>query len=103
MSDYLIISTSTDLVRIAQDRIIYISSDGNYSTLILADGEARLVTYQLGQIEKLIAEQLGSSSGKAFIRIGKQLIINTLALANYLTPKHAPFTCKSKGKEHVYI
>lgn len=76
MSDYLIISTSTDLVRIAQDRIIYISSDGNYSTLILADGEARLVTYQLGQIEKLIAEQLGSSSGKAFIRIGKQLIIN---------------------------
>ena len=76
MSDYLIISTSTDLVRIAQDRIIYISSDGNYSTLILADGEARLVTYQLGQIEKLIAEQLCSSSGKAFIRIGKQLIIN---------------------------
>ena len=42
MEKYLIISTTNDLVRIAPERIVYISSDGNYSTLIQADGETRL-------------------------------------------------------------
>ena len=32
MKKQLIISTSIDLVRIAPDRIVYIASDGNYST-----------------------------------------------------------------------
>ena len=71
---YIIISTSNDLVRIAQDKVVYISSDGNYSTLIQSDGDARLITFQLGQVERLIADQLGS--GNAFIRIGKCLIVN---------------------------
>lgn len=75
MEKYLIISTTNDLVRIAPERIVYISSDGNYSTLIQADGETRLLTFQLGQIEKMIAEQLGVA-GNHFIRIGKCLIIN---------------------------
>lgn len=34
-----------------------------------------MVSYQLGQIEKLISSQLGSK-GAVFIRIGKSLIIN---------------------------
>ena len=34
-----------------------------------------MVSYQLGQIEKLISSQLGSE-GSIFIRIGKSLIIN---------------------------
>ena len=75
MKKHLIISTSVDLVRIAPERIVYISSDGNYSTLIQADGETRMLSYQLGQIEKMIASQLGSD-GNVFIRIGKSLIIN---------------------------
>ena len=76
MPSHLIISTATDLVRVSQDHIIYISSDGNYSTLILSDGEARLITFQLGQVERIIAEQLGYPASENFIRIGKQLIIN---------------------------
>lgn len=75
MKKHLIISTSVDLVRIAPERIVYISSDGNYSTLIQADGETRMLSFQLGQIEKMIASQLGSD-GNVFIRIGKSLIIN---------------------------
>ena len=59
MAKQLIIATSVDLVRIAPDRIVYISSDGNYSTLIQADGETRMLSFQLGQIEKMIASQLG--------------------------------------------
>lgn len=75
MDKHLIIATANDLVRIAPDRVVYISSNGNYSTLIQADGETRLLTFQLGQIERMIADQLGSV-GNCFIRIGKCLIIN---------------------------
>ena len=75
MKKQLIISTSIDLVRIALDRIVYISSDVNYSTLMQTDNEVRMLSYQLGQIERMISSQLGSD-GNIFIRIGKSLIIN---------------------------
>ena len=75
MNKKLIISTSIDLVRIALERIVYISSDGNYSTIMQTDNEVRMVSFQLGQIEKMISSQLGSA-GNIFIRIGKSLIIN---------------------------
>ena len=75
MKKHIIISTATELVRIAPEHIVYISSDGNYSTLIQTDGESRTLTFQLGQIEKLIESQLGTG-GNMFIRIGKSLIIN---------------------------
>ena len=75
MKKQLIISTSIDLVRIAPDNIVYIASDGNYSTLVQTDNEVRMLSYQLGQIEKMMSSQLGSE-GNIFIRIGKSLIIN---------------------------
>ena len=75
MKKQLVISTSIDLVCIAPERIVYISSDGNYSTLVQTDKEARMLSYQLGQIEKVISSQLGNE-GNIFIRIGKSLIIN---------------------------
>ena len=74
-SSHLIISTSNELLRIPARHIIYISSDGNYSNLLLQGGEMRLITYQLGQIERMIADQL-QSDGMNFMRIGKSLIIN---------------------------
>lgn len=75
MHTHLVISTSTDLLRISANSILYFSSDGNYSTLFQVGGEMRMVTFQLGQIERMIAEQLGER-GRAFVRIGKSLIIN---------------------------
>lgn len=75
MRKQLVISTSTELVRIAPDHVVYISSDGNYSTLVQTDGGTRILTHQLGQLEKLISNQLGKESS-LFIRIGKSLIIN---------------------------
>lgn len=86
MKQYLIISTSNDLVRIAPDRIVYISSDGNYSTLIQSDGDIRMLSFQLGQIEKMIASQLGVE-GNIFIRIGKSLIINRSYIYYINVPK----------------
>lgn len=75
MKKHLVISTSLDLVRIAPEYVVYIASDGNYSTLVQRDGEVRMVSYQLGQVEKMISDQLGAE-GNIFIRIGKSLIIN---------------------------
>ena len=82
----LIIPTSIDLVRIAPDRIVYISSDGNYSTLVQSDGEMRMLSFQLGQVEKMIADQLGYE-GNNFIRIGKSLIINRSYIYYINVPK----------------
>lgn len=75
MKKHIVISTSVDLVRIAPERVVYVASDGNYSTIVQSDGETRVLTFQLGHIEKIMSEQLGSE-GNTFIRIGKSLIIN---------------------------
>lgn len=73
LKKYLILSTATDLVRIAPERIVYISSDGNYSNLMQTDNESKMITFQLGKIEVMINDQLSNND---FIRIGKSLIIN---------------------------
>ena len=75
MGKCLIISTTNDLLRLQYDNIVYITSDGNYSQFLLSGGDMRMVTVQLGQVERLIGSQLGIF-GRLFIRIGKSLIIN---------------------------
>ena len=77
MQEFLVISTSVDLVRVASDDIVFVSSDGNYSSFVFASSESRIVNLQLGQVERLLAKQL-PQSGSNFIRIGKSLIINRL-------------------------
>ncbi len=75
MGKCLIITTTNDLLRLQYDNVVYITSDGNYSQFLLSGGDMRMVTVQLGQIERLIERQLGVF-GRLFIRIGKSLIIN---------------------------
>lgn len=82
MRTHLVISTQNDLLRVHAEHLLYIQSDGNYSTLFQTGGEMRLVTYQLGQLEHMIAEQL-PELGHCFVRIGKSLIIN-LAYVYYI-------------------
>ena len=82
----MIISTSTELVRIAPEKIVYITSDGNYSTLVQADGEMRMLSYQLGQIEEMIARQLGRDS-EMFVRIGRGHIINRSFICHINVPR----------------
>ena len=60
MKKQLIISTSIELVRIAPDKIVYIASDGNYSTLVQTDNEVRMLSYQLGQIINSEAKAMSS-------------------------------------------
>lgn len=57
------------------ERLVYFSSDGNYSTAVTQDNRRQTVSYQLGQIEDIIDEQLGDA-GSRFIRVGRGLIVN---------------------------
>ena len=83
MSDYLVLSNSNELIRIAAERLVYVSSDGNYSDVCTCDGEKRTITLQLWVVEENIQQQL--HQGDLFVRIGKSLIINTRYL-NYINP-----------------
>ena len=75
MSKKIIISKGSELLRVPADCLMYVSSDGNYSNVVTTDRKSRLVTYQLGQIEDAINEQLGDK-GMTFLRLGRGLIIN---------------------------
>ncbi len=74
--------TTVDLVRVPPERVVYISSDGNYSVLVQSDGNTRILTYQLGQVERMINQQLDSSAD-SFLRVGKSLIVNK-SYINYI-------------------
>lgn len=71
----VIISNVNELVRVCPERIVYISSCGNYSMMMLHDKKEYLVSMNLGHCQQLLEEQLGRDAS-TFIRIGKQLIIN---------------------------
>jgi len=73
---YLIVANINDLVRVPSDRVAYISSDGNYSTMVLINKEEHLFTINLGTFERIIEKQLKQEAG-IFIRLGKSLIINS--------------------------
>lgn len=77
MSRFITISKGTEFLRVPADHLVFISADGNYSNVVTRDGKSALVSYQLGQVEDLIADQLGDNGGQ-FIRLGRGLIINIL-------------------------
>lgn len=67
------IRTSTLLMRVAVDEIIYVKADGNYCDLVLVNGRSRKMTFQLHHFEdnfKLL------KCADMFIRVGRSLIVN---------------------------
>jgi len=42
---------------------------------VQSDGQTRVLSFQLGELERMISDQLGAR-GRVFIRIGRSLIIN---------------------------
>ena len=75
MKKQIIISSTNELVRVLPERIVYILSAGNYSTMVLHDKTEHLFTFNLSHFQKLIEKQLKDEASQ-FIRIGKSLIIN---------------------------
>lgn len=72
---YFQFTTSTELVRIPIDAVVYIAADGNYSSIRMVDNSIYVLTLQLGQIEKRISETVKNNDNR-FVRIGKSLIVN---------------------------
>lgn len=75
MNRNLLFSISSELVRVPAEAVVFITADGNYSTITMVDGSKYVLTMQLGQIERRIAERIEGDDNR-FIRIGKSLIIN---------------------------
>ena len=75
MGQIVVISKGTELLRVPSDRLVFISADGNYSNIMTQDNHSKMVSFQLGQLEDLIGDQLGDA-GNHFIRLGRGLIIN---------------------------
>ena len=70
--EWLSISTSTELVRVATDEIVYVRADGNYSDLVLTNGKSRKMTFQLHFFDEVF-QQLQNNM---FVRVGRSLIVN---------------------------
>ena len=75
MLKFFTISNAKELYRLPVDSIIYVSGDGDYSDIMMADGKPRTVTCQLGHIDEMLTRQLGTE-GRNLVRIGKSIIIN---------------------------
>lgn len=84
MNKRLIFATAAEVLRVPDDSVAFVVADGNYSSITLADGSSFVVTLQLGQIERRIAEMLDHDDNR-FIRIGKSLIVNRDFIA-YINP-----------------
>ena len=71
--EWFVIKTSTLLVRVAVDEIVYVKADGTYCDLVLINGQSRKMTFQLHHFEdnfKLL------KNADTFIRVGRSLIVN---------------------------
>ena len=57
------------------DEVVYFEADHNYSYVVFRDKRRMQLPFQLGQIEKMIENQLGKDH-KLFPRVGRGLIVN---------------------------
>ena len=67
------IKTTTLLMRVAVDEIVYVKADGNYCDLVLINGQSRKMTFQLQHFEKYFKLL---HNANMFIRVGRSLIVN---------------------------
>ena len=70
--EWLKIKTSTELVRVSTDEIVYVCADGNYSDLVLTNGRTRKMTFQLHFFEDVF-KRLNNNT---FVRVGRSVIVN---------------------------
>lgn len=71
MERVLVVSNSNELVRMKPERIAYISSDGNYVTVVLHDRTEHVFAFNLLRMQKLVETSwprrrpASSASGRA--------------------------------------
>ena len=73
--EWIKISTSTEIVRVAVDEIVYIIADGNYCDLMLSNGYSHKMTFQLHYFEEYFESCLQNNP---FSRVGRSVIVNLM-------------------------
>lgn len=70
--EWIKISTSTELVRVQTEEIVFVQADGNYSDLYLFNGKPHKMTFQLHFFDDVFQRL----KNNIFVRVGKSLIVN---------------------------
>ena len=70
--EWLRISTSTELVRIPTEDIVFVQADGNYSDVYLFNGKPHKMTFKLHFFDEVFQHLRNN----IFVRVGKSLIVN---------------------------
>lgn len=70
--EWLRISTTTELVRVQTDDIVFVRADGNYSEILLYNAKRHVMTFQLHFFE----ETFQRLKDNFFVRVGRSLIVN---------------------------
>lgn len=70
--EWLKITTSTELVRVQTDDIVFVRADGNYSEILLYNAKRHVMTFQLHFFE----ETFQRLKDNFFVRVGRSLIVN---------------------------
>lgn len=70
--EWLKISTSTELVRVNTDDIVFVQADGNYSDVYLFNGKPHKMTFKLHYFDEVFQKL----KNNIFVRVGKSLIVN---------------------------
>lgn len=70
--EWLKISTSTELVRVQTEDIVFVQADGNYSDIYLINGKPHKMTFKLHFFDEVFQKL----KNNIFVRVGKSLIVN---------------------------
>ena len=70
--EWLKISTSTELVRVQTEDIVFVQADGNYSDVYLFNGKPHKMTFKLHYFDEVFQKL----KNNIFVRVGKSLIVN---------------------------
>jgi len=70
--EWLKISTSTELVRVQTEDIVFVQADGNYSDVYLFNGKPHKMTFKLHFFDEVFQKL----KNNVFVRVGKSLIVN---------------------------
>lgn len=66
------IITSTEMVRVRPEDVVYLEASGNYSNMVLNAGIQRTLLFKLSQFDNLFS----TLRNNPFVRVGRHLIIN---------------------------
>ena len=73
--NYIYFKSRDELLRLETSSIVYFEADGNYTEIVLANGEKDLVCMNLAKMQKVISASMKDKAAR-FVRIGKRFIIN---------------------------